>query len=145
GPFTITSGPTYFGDSNNTWVYNGNFTLAGVNAHQGVGSAGIGTFSGTDGADWGLVSAAGAAGNLDGFQNAGATPFIKNSVQFNFTTSVAQGGSNTLAGLLNNTTFQYGTTAGTYIPPPGDQPTPEPATLVSLATMAIGFGACYAV
>ena len=122
------------------YKYNGNTPATPVGS-RGIGSAGLGNFGGTDGMDWGILSAGDNLSTYSGGMVNGS-PFAKNSVTFtlnmtkNGSTYSPSHGVGDLS--INNILFNYGTS--THILNSGVPPTslPEPATL-GLFPLAIGF------
>lgn len=109
---------------------------------RGIGSAGLGNFGGTDGMDWGILSAGDNLSTYNGGMVNGS-PFAKNSVTFkmdmykNGTNYTPSHGVGDLS--INNILFNYGTSThllnSGLVPPTS---LPEPATLC-LFPLAFGF------
>ena len=136
------SGGTYTGTALNgtggddaKYAYNGD-TSSAPTGKRGIGSAGLGNFGGTNGGDWGILS---AGDNLSTY-NGGLisnSPYVKNSVTFalDMTSNSKNGNLPSQVGDLNikNLVFNYGTDYNPLVPPT----LPEPAGL-ALFSLAAG-------
>lgn len=124
---------------NGEWKYAANTAgLPGVTQHYGVGTAGLGIFTGGGGQqfNWGLINGKNANANpaVDG------GTFIDNSATFTFTLPA------NFTGTISNVRFQFGTAlnepsitcATAQCTPSDDTPTPEPATFGLLGVAMAG-------